>query len=38
MGKGYKNLRLNREEIIDFVKSFFASKSELEAKVADIFE
>ena len=38
MGKGYKNLRLNREEIIDSVKSFFASKSELEAKVADIFE
>lgn len=38
MGKGYMNLRLNREEIIDSVKSFFASKSELEAKVADIFE
>lgn len=38
MGKGYKNLRLNREEIIDSVKSFFASKSELEAKVADVFE
>ena len=38
MGKGYKNLRLNQEEIIDSVKSFFASKSELEAKVADIFE
>lgn len=38
MGKGYKNLRLNREEIIDSVKSFFASKSELEAKVVDIFE
>lgn len=38
MGKGYMNLRLNREEIIDSVKSFFASKSELEAKVAYIFE
>ena len=38
MGKGYKNLRLNQEEIIDSVKSFFDSKSELEAKVADIFE
>lgn len=38
MGKGYKNLKLNREKIIESVKSFFASKNELEAKVADVFE
>lgn len=38
MGKGYKNLKLNREKIIDSVQSFFALKSELEAKVVDIFE
>lgn len=37
MGKGYKNLKLNREKIIDSVKSFFASKNELEAKVVDFF-
>lgn len=38
MGKGYRNLKLNREKIIDSVQSFFALKSELEAKVVDIFE
>ena len=38
MGKGYRNLKLNREKIIDSVQSFFALMSELEAKVDDIFE